>query len=261
MSRGSALRAGLDALRDRVVIVTGGSRGLGRAIAQGFADEGAQVVVVGRDGARAEDAAREMAEAGGKASAHAADVAREAEVASLCATVLDRFGRIDVVVNNAGINPTYKRAEHTSLADWQAVLDVNLTGVFLMCREAGRAMLAQGHGAIVNVTSIAGHVGLARTTAYCAAKGGVEMLTRQLAMEWAPKGVRVNAVAPAYFETDLTAGLRAHDVLSGQVQARTPLGRFGHPDEVVGACLYLASPAASYVTGHSLLVDGGWTSC
>lgn len=122
-------------------------------------------------------------------------------------------------------------------------------------------MLSAGRGAIINITSVAGRVGLTKTTAYCAAKGGVELMTRQLAMDWAQRGVRVNAVAPGYFATELTEGMRQHPVLGKRVTDRTPLGRFGEPDEIVGACLFLAAPAASYITGQSLGVDGGWTAC
>lgn len=247
-------------LAGKVVIVTGGGRGLGRAISERFAAEGAHVVLTGRTRQTLDEAASAIAAAGGSARAFPGDVAREADVEALCADVLETFGRIDVLVNNAGINPWYKTAQDTSLDEWRAVIDTNLTGVFLTCKHAGRAMQAAGSGSIVNVTSVAGRVGLARTTAYCAAKGGVEMLTRQLALEWAREGVRVNAVAPAYFETDLTEGLRNNPSLAGKVTNRTPMSRFGHPGELAGACLFLASPAASYITGASLAVDGGWTA-
>ncbi|MDI4657726.1 SDR family NAD(P)-dependent oxidoreductase [Xanthobacter autotrophicus] len=247
-------------LQGKIVIVTGGGRGLGRAISEGFAAAGARVVLTGRTAATVEEAAVAIAAQGGAAEGCAADVSREDDVDALCRAVVERHGRIDALVNNAGINPWYKAAEDTSLDEWRAVVDTNLTGVFLAARAAGRVMLAQGEGAIVNVTSVAGRVGLARTTAYCAAKGGVEVMTRQLALEWAKKGVRVNAVGPGYFETDLTEGLRHNPKLAERVTARTPMGRFGHPQELVGACLFLASPAASYITGASLAVDGGWTA-
>ncbi len=254
----SPLRKGLDALSGKTVIVTGGGRGLGQAIAAGFAAEGCNVAIVGRNSATLEKAASTMP---GNVRGFTADVASEIEIEAMCAAVTDAFGTIDVLVNNAGINPFYKRPEETTLAEWQQIIDVNLTGVFLTCKHAGRVMLAKGSGAIINVSSVAGHVGLARTTAYCAAKAGVELITRQLAMDWAPRGLRVNSVGPGYFSTDLTAGLRANERLSDHITARTPLGRFGAPDELVGACLFLASDAASYVTGHSLMVDGGWTAC
>lgn len=248
-------------LANKVVIVTGGGRGLGRTIADGFARQGASVVLVGRSLAQLEIAVGEIGEAGGTAVAFAADVADEDSVIALCQFVRDTYGRIDVLVNNAGINPWYKPAEKTTLQEWRSIIDVNLTGVFLTCKHAGQMMLEAGAGSIINITSVAGRVGLVRTTAYCAAKGGVEMLTRQLALEWAAQGVRVNAVAPGYFATDLTEGLRSHPVLGQRVMDRTPLGRFGEPEEMLGACLFLGSSAAAYVTGHSLAVDGGWTAC
>ena len=248
-------------LADKVVIVTGGGRGLGRSIADGFAKQGATVILVGRNLEQLNIAASEILEAGGKAAAFVADIADEDSVSTLSKSVYETYGKIDVLVNNAGINPWYKSAEKTTLQEWRQILDVNLTGVFLTCKHVGQFMLNAGQGSIINITSVAGRVGLAKTTAYCAAKGGVEMLTRQLALEWAPKGIRVNAVAPGYFATDLTEGLRTHPVLGRRVLDRTPMGRFGEPQEIVGASLFLASSAAAYVTGHSLAVDGGWTAC
>ena len=255
---GSALRQGLDALAGRVVIVTGGGRGLGRAIAEGFVAEGCRVAIIGRNHEALEAAAAEM---GGEVMAAVADVADEDQVEAMCAEVVARWGRIDALVNNAGINPFYKRAEHTSRSEWQQIIDVNLTGVFFACKHAGKVMLEQGAGSIVNVTSVAAKVALDRTTAYCAAKAGVERMTAELGFEWAQRGVRVNAVGPGYFATDPTEGLRGNDALSGKVTGRTPMGRFGAPSELVGACLFLASDAASYITGTTIMVDGGWTAC
>jgi len=254
------LPASMPGLAGKIVIVTGGGRGLGRAVAEGFAAAGAHVVLTGRSAGTLAEAAAAIATHGGSAEGIAADVSSEADVEALVKAVTERHGRIDVLVNNAGINPWYKTAEDTSLAEWRAVVETNLTGVFLAARAAGRVMLAQGAGAIINVSSVGGRVGLARTTAYCAAKGGVELLTRQLALEWAKRGVRVNAVGPGYIETDLTEGLRHNPKLSERINGRTPMGRMARPQEIVGACLFLASPAASYITGASLAVDGGWTA-
>ena len=244
----------------RVAIVTGGGRGLGLAIATGFAAEGAHVALVGRTRATLDTAVAAIRKAGGSAEAFVGSVGDEEQAVAISRRLLETHGRIDVLVNNAGINPWYKPPEQTDLDQWRRIIDVNLTGVFIMSKHVGIAMLAQGSGAIINISSIAGSVALARTTAYCAAKGGVEMLTRSMALDWAKKGVRVNAVAPGYFETDLTEGLRDNEALRQRVTARTPLGRFGRPDEIVEACLFLASAAASYITGQSLRVDGGWTA-
>lgn len=255
---GSVLRRALDSLSGRVVIVTGGGRGLGRSIAEGFISEGCRVAITGRNRDRLEATAAEM---GGEVMVHAADAADEDQVEAACAAVVDRWGRIDALVNNAGINPFFRRAEHTTRSQWQQIIDVNLTGVFFACKHAGRVMLQQGSGSIVNVTSVAAKVALDRTTAYCAAKAGVERMTGELSLEWAGCGVRVNTVGPGYFTTDLTEGMRANEALAGKVLARAPMARFGLPDELVGACLFLASDAASYVTGASIMVDGGWTAC
>ncbi len=188
-----------------------------------------------------------------------ADVAREADVLALRDAVLARFGRIDVLVNNAGINPIWRGIEKISLEDWQAIVDVNLTGVFLCCKHLGRVMAERGAGSIVNVSSVAGHVGLTRSVPYCATKGGVEMLSKALALDWA-KRVRVNCLAPGYVDTDLTSGLLHHQTLSRPFLDHTPMGRFGVPADMAGAAVFLASDASAYMTGQSLVVDGGWTA-
>ncbi len=240
----------------QVVVVTGGGRGLGRAIAEGFARAGAKVAIAGR-GAGIEQAAAEM---GPAVRGYVCDVANEEAYTEFARKVADELGPADVLVNNAGVNPWYKRPENTPLAQWQEIIGVNLTGVFLGCKLFGTQMLARGSGSIINISSVAARSGLPRTAAYCAAKGGLEALTRSLAVDWAEKGVRVNSVGPGYFETDLTSGLRGNDNLSSMVLAHTPMRRFGRPEELVGICLYLASSAASYVTGQSMMVDGGWTA-
>src|SRR5215469_13713691 len=219
----------------KVVIVTGGARGIGRAISEAFAAHGAAVALAGRNNEVLDEAVRSITAAGGTAKPFATDVSKEESIAALSDGVLAAYGRIDVLINNAGINPWYKNAEDTSLSEWQQIIGTNLTGVFLACKYAGRAMIAAGQGAIVNITSIAGRVGLPRSTAYCAAKGGVELLTRQLAYEWAKKGVRVNAVAPGFVETDLTQGLSQHPFLGKRIIERTPMGRFGRTSEITGA--------------------------
>lgn len=262
MTASSALRSALDGLKGRVVIVTGGGRGLGRAIAEGFAAEGCRVAITGRNREILEATAAGIATRfGAEVMACPADAADEDQIAAMSQSVVARWGRIDALVNNAGINPFYRRAEHTDRSQWQQIIDVNLTGVFYACKHAGQIMLDQGTGAIVNVTSVAAKVALDRTTAYCAAKAGVERMTAELGLEWAKRGVRVNAVGPGYFATDLTEGLRENDALTAKITSRTPMGRFGTPDELVGACLFLASDAASYITGTTLMVDGGWTAC
>lgn len=253
-------RSSVFSLEGHVAVVTGGARGLGFAIAGGLADFGADVVIASRNEEALAYATELLATKGGNISYKSCNVASEDDVAALENYVAERFGGADILINNAGINPNYKRAEKTTLKEWQEVIAVNLTGVFLGCRIFGQRMLEKGAGSIVNVSSVAGHVGLPRTTAYCGAKGGVEIMSKSLAIEWAARGVRVNCIAPGYFETDLTAGLRDNASLSQNMLSQTPQGRFGRPEELIGAAVFLASPASAYVTGQTILVDGGWTA-
>lgn len=241
-------------LAGRVVVVTGGGRGIGRAIAQGMADHGAQVVICGRTQATLDTAATTIR----NVTTLVADVTDEASVLALRDAVLARHGRIDALVCNAGVNPIYKGIEATSLEEWRTVLDTNLSGTFLCCKHLGGAMVAAGSGSVICITSVAGHVGLRKSVPYCASKGGAESLVQALALDWASKGVRVNALAPGYFETDLTAGMIANPAMSARLLAATPLGRFGRDADIVGAAVFLAGPASAYVTGQSLRVDGGY---
>lgn len=247
-------------LTGKTAIVTGGGRGIGRAIAEALAAHGAAVALAGRNEANLQQVADAIRAGGGTASWHGCDVTAEAEVAALRDAVLATHGRIDILVNNAGIDPHYAPMERTDPAEWQHILDVNLTGVFLCCRLIGPAMLEQGRGSIINISSIAGHVGLKRQVPYCATKGGVEQLTKALALDWAEQGVRVNAVAYGFVTTDLTNSILSHKHIGPKLLARTPMGRFGTVEEVGGAAVFLASDAASYVTGSTVLVDGGWTA-
>ncbi|WP_187972570.1 SDR family NAD(P)-dependent oxidoreductase [Aquibium microcysteis] len=246
-------------LGGRVCVVTGGGRGIGRSIALALAAHGGTVVVTGRSEDTLRAVAADIRTAGGAAEWLVADMQDEAQVVGLAETIAARHGPAAVLVNNAGVNAIYKGAEKTTLEEWNTIIGTNLTGVFLTCREFGRQMLAAGSGSIVNISSIGGRTGLARTAAYCASKGGVELLTKSLAIDWAPRGVRINCVAPAYVETDLTQGLAEHPVLGAKIMDRTPMGRFGRTDEIAGAVVFLASDASTYLTGESIAVDGGWT--
>ena len=242
-------------LTGKVCIVTGAGRGIGRGMAEGLARHGAYVVLTGRTSATLEAAAVAIGEL---ASIQTADVSKETDVLALRDTVLARFGKIDVLVNNAGVNAIFKGIERTNLEEWRTIIDVNLTGVFLCCKHIGGSM-GRG-GSVINVSSVAGHTGLLRSVPYCASKGGVEMLTKALALDWATKGVRVNTLAPGWVDTDLTHGLLEHDVHGERLRARTPMGRFAAPDEMAGGVVFLASDASSYMTGQSLVIDGGWTA-
>jgi NAD(P)-dependent dehydrogenase (short-subunit alcohol dehydrogenase family) len=249
-------------LRGQVAVITGGGRGIGRAIAEALAAYGARVVVGGRRVSDLEQTVRGLREksAGGEPFLVRMDVTSEADVTGARDEILARAGAIDILVNNAGIDPHYAALEKTSPQEWAGIVAVNLTGVFRCCRVLGTAMLERRRGAIINVSSIAGRVGLKRQVPYCATKGGVEQLTRALACDWAEHGIRVNAIAYGFIETDLTRAVLTHPHIGPRYRARIPMGRFGQLSDVAGAAVFLASPAASYVTGHSLVVDGGWTA-
>jgi len=245
-------------LEGKVAVVTGSSRGIGRAIAEGLAGAGAAVTVNGRNPEATQTVAAAIVDAGGKSLAVPADVGDAGEVERLIDVTVSTFGHLDILVNSAGISPYFKPAETMTEAEWDGVMNVNLKGVFLCCQAAGRVMIRQKSGRIINISSIAGKVALPRLIAYSSAKGAINQLTRVLAVEWAPHHVLVNAIAPGYIETDLTKGLRENRTHLEAMIRQIPLGRLGKPEEIVGAAIYLASDAASYVTGEILNVDGGW---
>ena len=243
-------------LEASVAVVVGGGGGLGGAMARGLAEAGAAVAVADAAKDRAEAVAGAITAAGGRALALQADVTSAASVERMTEEVEQRLGPVDVLVNSAGITrrrPAVEFAED----DWPRVIAVNLTGVFLACQAVGRRMLERRRGRIVNIASIAGEIGLAGTIAYAASKGGVVMLTRALAVEWAAQGVRVNAIAPSWFDTDMGGLIRREPDYAERAMRRVPMGRMGRPDELVGAVVYLASEASAMVTGHVLAVDGG----
>ena len=243
-------------LDGQCAVVTGGAGSLGAAIARGLAEAGAAVCVADRNAKQAAAVADELSAAGHRALALEVDVTSAEGVGRMAADVEARLGPIDALVNSAGITYRCPAADFPE-AEWHRVLAVNLTGVFLPCQVVGRRMIARRRGRIVNLASIAGQIGLAGTVAYAASKGGVVMLTRALAVEWAPHNVRVNAIAPSWFESQIGDLIHREPGYEERSMRRVPFGRMGRPDELVGAALYLASEASSMVTGHVLAVDGG----
>jgi len=246
----------LFSLEGRVALVTGSSRGLGAAIAIGLAEAGAHVVAHGFTRA-ADQTAERVRALGRKAHAVSGDLGDRSTPARLVQETIAALGALDILVNNAG---TIRRAPaaETRDEDWEAVIEIDLSNVFRLCRAAGRHMLERGSGRIINIASLLSFQGGILVPAYAAAKGGLTQLTKALANEWTARGVNVNAIAPGYMRTDNTAALQADATRSRQILERIPAGRWGEPEDVVGAAVFLASPASAYVSGHVLAVDGGW---
>jgi 3-oxoacyl-[acyl-carrier protein] reductase len=245
-------------LAGRVAIVTGSSSGIGRAIAGELAGRGMTVVVTSRSAQRAQETATEIEEEGGTALGVAVELTDAGAPAALIERVLEAYGRLDVLVNNAGAGQVAD-SETLAPAEWQRIIDLDLSVPFQCAQAAARPMLDARRGVIVNISSLTGHIGLARRAAYSAAKHGLEGLTKTLAVEWARRGVRVVSVAPAYVATELLAGTsKAGGFTLDEVAQRTPLGRLAEPREVARVVAFLVSDDASYVTGSSVLVDGGW---
>lgn len=246
-------------LSGRVALVTGAGRGLGRTMALALASAGADLVVSARTTVEIDALRDEIRALGRRAEAITADVTSEESVAGLVEGTLERLGALDILVNNAGINIRKPTLELT-LEEYLRVFETNQKGAWLCAREAGRHMVAQGRGKVINISSIMGRVALANQTAYASSKGALEQLTKVLAIEWAPYNVQVNALAPTYFETELTRPLFEDPERKAFISERTPMGRWGQPHELAGAVIFLASRASDYITGHTLLVDGGWTA-
>ncbi len=245
-------------LEDKVAIVTGGSSGIGQAIALAFAREGAAVAVnYARNAEGAEAAVKEIEGRGGRAIAIQADVSKPEDVKNLVRQTVQHFGRLDVMLNNAGVEHKMPFLE-TPLEVWEEVIAVNLTGPWLGCQEAARQMVEQGGpGRIVNISSVHEDLAMPTNSPYCAAKGGLRMLTRTIAVELAPHGITVNNVAPGAIETPMDAPLEANTSEMSQLLSEIPLGRMGHPEEVAALAVYLASGDAAYVTGSTFSIDGG----
>jgi NAD(P)-dependent dehydrogenase (short-subunit alcohol dehydrogenase family) len=246
-------------LQDKVALVTGASRGIGRFLAAGLAKYGADVIVTGRTVSQLEEAAQEVRQFGRQCLVVSMDITRPSDIQAGVEKAFEHFGRIDILVNNAGINIPKPALEVTE-EDWRRVIDSNLTGLFFCCQAVGRIMVNQKRGKIINISSQTGTVAIQMLAAYCASKAGVNLLTKELALEWGPHNINVNAVAPTFIETPMTKPMFENAAFKEMVLQKILLGRIGQPKDVLGAVIYLASEASDLVTGHVLLVDGGWTA-
>jgi 2-deoxy-D-gluconate 3-dehydrogenase len=243
-------------LDGKVALVTGASAGLGAAMALGLAEAGADVACHGNTRTPDETAAS-VAELGRQAFSVQGDLALPETAGRIVDAVIGRFGRIDILINNAGTIRRAPAADY-ALADWNAVLQINLTSLFQLSQLAGRDMLTRGRGKIVNIASILAFQGGITVPAYAAAKGGVAQMTKALANEWASKGINVNAIAPGYMRTDNTAALQLDENRNRQILERIPAGRWGEPRDLCGAAVFLSSDASDFIHGHLLVIDGGW---
>ena len=247
-------------LSGKISIVTGAGRGIGRATALALARAGSDVALVARSKDQLDLVAKEIRNLGRQAAAFPADLTQTQHLPSLTEKIVRTMGTIDILVNNAGINIPQNSVDVTEEA-WDAVMNINLKGAFFLAQAVGKVMIARGRGGrIINISSQTGSVALAKRAVYCASKAGLNLITKVLAMDWAPHGILVNAVAPTFIETELTRDFLADPEFRQYALAKNLLKRFGKPDDVAGAVLYLASPIANMVTGHVLLVDAGWTA-
>ena len=247
----------LFSLEGKVAVVTGGTSGIGLALSLGLADAGADVVATARHQQNVDETAAEIEKRGRQTLRVASDVCDRTSLETLLAAALKSFGKVDILINCAGIikrTPTLTISEK----EWNSIIDVNLTGTLRACQVFGKHMLDRGYGRIINIASLNSFVALSEVAAYAASKAGVTSLTRSLAVEWSKKGVTVNAIAPGVFRTGLNASLLDSTPRGRELLMRTPMGRFGKTEELVGAAIYLASDAASFVTGQTLVVDGGF---
>lgn len=245
-------------LTGKVALVTGSSRGLGEVSAMALGKAGASVAVCGRKISDLDRVARAVQSLGRKAGGFTLDVTSKESVQSGIEQILNEFGKIDILVNNAGVNHRVPVLEYPEEA-WDLVINTNLKGYFLVAQAVVPQMIDRGYGKVINMSSILGTVGLPNQVAYASSKGGVDQMTKVMALEWAKLGVRVNAIGPTYFETELVAQLRNDPERFAFINERTPMGRWGYPPELEGIVIFLASQASDFITGQTIYIDGGWT--
>jgi len=248
-------------LKGKTALVTGASSGLGVQFAKALANYGANVAIAARRTERLEQVKKEIEESGAKCLAVKCDVGETREIKSMVAEVVSRFGRLDILVNNAGVGMAHPADTQTD-DEWRHIIDINLNSAYYVAREAGKQMILQKYGRIINIGSIHSTISMLGSpiSAYCASKGGLEMLTKALANEWAKHNITVNAIGPAYFPSEMTAGVVDDEGFLASMKAYCPMGRPGRDGELDGALIYFASDASSYTTGQLLTVDGGWTT-
>jgi NAD(P)-dependent dehydrogenase (short-subunit alcohol dehydrogenase family) len=246
-------------LKGKVALITGSTRGIGKEFAIGFAKEGANVIINGRNPEKAEAVAKEIEGLGVKSLAIGADISLSGDVTRMAEEAANAFGRIDILVNNAGINPFILEAEKIKEEGWDQVIDVNLKGVFLCCQAVGKKMMQQGGGKIINISSAAGLLGEQGFLPYSVSKAGVMVLTRILAYEWSRYNITVNAVAPGFLAGGMNAPILNKEVLVSGLTQQVPMKRLGNPGEIVSIVLFLASDDSSYINGTTIVVDGGMT--
>ena len=245
-------------LTGKTAMVTGSTRGLGEVAATALAKAGADIAVCGRNADDLRRVTNDIQEIGRKADGFFIDVTEKKSVTKAVEQILEYFGKIDILVNNAGVNYRVPILEFPE-EEWNRVINTNLKGYFLVAQAVVPQMIRNNYGKVINTSSILGAVGLPNQVAYASSKGGVDQMTKVMAIEWAQQGVRVNAIGPTYFETDLVAQIRNDPERFKFINERTPMGRWGYPQELEGIVIFLASPASDFITGQTVYVDGGWT--
>ena len=244
-------------VNDKVVLITGSSRGLGNTLANGFAKAGARVVLNGVDSERLDKAVSSLKEVSSNVHGYPFDVSDYETVKNIIPRIEDEVGSIDILINNAGIHRRAPLSEMT-IEDWNKVIQVNLNAVFFISQQVSNKMIPRGRGKIINISSLNAEGARPNIANYCSAKGGIKMLTRSMATEWGPHNIQTNAIGPGYFKTDLTRILVEDPDFDAWVKQEVPLKRWGDPEELVGTAIYLASKASDYVNGISIYIDGGW---